>query len=968
MTLGSFLPPRSWRWLVIGAAGTVLLYAVVGFLVVPLVARPRLGEMISGFIGRPTTIGSLRFNPFAVSATARDVVVLEDDGTPVIALKELYADVRALALPYLTVIFDAVELRGPDVVVVMDREGNLNLAPIFTSGEAVPEPLPAPAGQDAAPLPFSIARLGIDGGRLRFRDEAQEPPFEIELHPVQLQVEDLDTRKEHAARYALSSAIGKDGTLEWSGSLTLTPLRIGGKVSLEKVSARTVARYLGARFPFDVKKGRLAITTEIVADASGERSRFAIGRGNLSLVSLELRQTRESPPFLVLPELRAGGVHLDFDRPGIDIATVVVSEARLQVRRTAGGTMEPAWLFSQASKAEAEAAGGDLAWPVKIGRIQIDGSAAAFEDRSLPEPFVFTAAPINARIEGLSLARGARAMVEADAGLPDGGRLSLSGDATLSPPAADLDVRLSAIGLERFQPYVARALQLEVAGGSADTEGKLRLQADAAGAPVIQYSGSAAVRELSVTDRVRSEDLVKWSVLQLDEIAYASAPPQLHIGQSVVEQPYARILIDQEGKLNLTQLAVRPQGTGGIGGAEDTAEKQSAEIRVARLEIRGGHTDFADLSIQPNVAAGIFDLHGEVRDLSSAPGARSVLRLEGKVDKHSRARISGTIAPFDPTAQADVTVSLSDVGLTVFTPYSARFAGYKIRRGKASIELKYHVDNRRLKAENHIVFDKLALGERVRSPDATSLPVALAVALLKDRNGRIRIDLPVRGNLDDPQFSYTALLSRALLDLIARTVASPFSILGALANFDGEQLRYVAFAPGSSVLEEDEARKVDAISAALKERPALRLEITGAADRNADVAVLAETELNKALKRMKKAELAASAMPAPKKLAEIELSAGERERLLSRKYRETFGTDPPRDPPGEITEAARKALAASFAVEETALRALARKRAAAVQDRVVANGIDIDRIYLLESDLDAKEEEGEIRTQLSLAS
>jgi hypothetical protein len=238
--------------------------------------------------------------------------------------------------------------------------------------------------------------------------------------------------------------------------------------------------------------------------------------------------------------------------------------------------------------------------------------------------------------------------------------------------------------------------------------------------------------------------------------------------------------------------------------------------------------------------------------------------------------------------------------------------------------------------------------------------------LLKDRSGRIMLNLPVRGNLDDPKFSYSRIFMNTLFDLIKKTVASPFSVLGALTDFDSEELKYVEFEPGQAALGEEQAKKIDAISAALKERPALRLEVSGGVDRMADAAALADLELTKALKRAKKAELKADGQPAPKKLSAIELSGGEYERLFDEKYEEQFGTDAPRNEQGEITDAARQALAGSFEVDDAALRSLAKKRAAAIQDRIVENGIDIGRVFLVESDLLRTKDEGEVRSELSL--
>jgi hypothetical protein len=92
------------------------------------------------------------------------------------------------------------------------------------------------------------------------------------------------------------------------------------------------------------------------------------------------------------------------------------------------------------------------------------------------------------------------------------------------------------------------------------------------------------------------------------------------------------------------------------------------------------------------------------------------------------------------------------------SPYAMKFAGYKIAEGTMSLDLRYKVQNSQLEGNNQVVIDKLTLGERVDSPDALKLPIELAIAILKDSNGRIDLGLPVSGSLDDPQFSWGALI------------------------------------------------------------------------------------------------------------------------------------------------------------------------------------------------------------------
>ena len=963
----ALLPPRSWRrQLTFVAACLVSAYALLGFVILPTIARPRLEAMVSSYAGKPVGIGSVSLNPFALSVALNDVVLDPDSEKPVVAFDELYGDVRALALLRMDVVLDAVRLAAPRVHLVIDKQGHLNLAALFASSEAPAEPPPAEApAADEGLFPVSISSLTIDAGELLFRDEQPTPPFEIALAPVSLELKDFTTRRDQSGTYVLSARTGETSSLDWRGKISIDPLHAEGEITLEKIEARTLGEYLRQTLPFDVKGGTLGLKTAFLYD--GKTSRFALGPGDVSADSLELRDGKDPSPFLTLKQLQITGAEIDFDKQHVKLGRVVSKQARATTWLDANGAMGPAALFGTGDSGGEPAPEGDAGWGVTIDEIDIGDYAVSFEDRSFTEPFVFAAEPITAKIGKLSLGAAEPSRIDVEIGLPDKGTIKFTGTAGFAPLAVDLDVKGDAIVLNRYQPYVGRAARIDLDSGSAGLDGKLKVHADEEGIAVVEFNGSAVVNDLSISETAAEEELVKWGSLSLNGISFQSRPRVFHVSEAVLDQPYARIAITKERKLNLGNLVIEPEGEAAP--AEPaTAQTPDTAVAIDVLKITDGSTDFADYSITPSVDTSIQDLIGEIEGLSSDPAAKSKVKLEGKVDKHAPVKISGVINPFNPMTQTDLLVSFQNVGLTVFTPYSARFAGYKIKKGKASVNLKYHIENRKLVAENHVVLDELTLGDRVEGPDATSLPVKLAVALLKDRHGRIELELPMRGELDDPKFSYGGILAKTLVDLIKKAVASPFSALGTIGNFSSEDLRSVDFAAGSAALDEEQGKKLDAIGQALKDRSDLRLEVTGAADAAADKVTLADAELIKVLKRAKRAEMKARGKEAPKKLSQIDLSADEYERFFTEKYKERFGAKPPRDENGAFTAAATSALADSLTIDESKLRALAQKRANAIQDRITAAGVEAERVFILEVDLDAKEEGGKVSSELSLSS
>jgi hypothetical protein len=378
---------------------------------------------------------------------------------------------------------------------------------------------------------------------------------------------------------------------------------------------------------------------------------------------------------------------------------------------------------------------------------------------------------------------------------------------------------------------------------------------------------------------------------------------------------------------------------------------------------------FRDLSIQPSVKTGVTDFSGTIKGLSSKQIKKADVDLSGRVDKAAPLKISGKINPLSEDAFTDLVITLGGMDLTPAGPYSGKYAGYGLSKGKLSLDLKYKISEKLLEAENLVSIDQLSFGAKVESPEATSLPVPLLVALLQDRKGLIEIDLPIRGDLSDPDFKYGKVVISTLFNLLGKIVASPFTLLGKLVpdGSGGDDLQFIAFQPGSASLMPDETAKLEALGNALNERAGLRLDIKGTADAVLDRAALRMRKLNEQLLAMRRQEFGSSGK-------EQELSAEDEQRLvaelfatLQAKQAEAAGKTPkPAEEQPPTLDEMRRQVAAEIPVTDAQLESLARQRGEAVRDRLLESGkLANERVFLL--DVGAAESGHEhVRTQLAL--
>jgi hypothetical protein len=429
------------------------------------------------------------------------------------------------------------------------------------------------------------------------------------------------------------------------------------------------------------------------------------------------------------------------------------------------------------------------------------------------------------------------------------------------------------------------------------------------------------------------------------------------------------MVVETDGQLNLSHLAASPppgdQAAVPKKPEDEKSHTKPAEpvpVTIDQVKLIKLAATFQDLSIEPNVKTSLTQFGGTIKGLSSKQLKKADVNLTGRIGRAAPLKIVGKINPLSEDAFTDLVITLGGMDLTPAGPYSGKYAGYGLSKGKLSLDLKYKVSQKVLEAENLVHVDQLTFGEKTNSPDATSLPVPLIVGLLKDRKGLIEVDMPIRGNLNDPDFKYGKVVISTLLNLLGKVVASPFALMGKLVPGGGSEadLQFIEFQPGSAALLESEVHKLDALEKALDERAGLRLDIKGATDATLDVAVLQTMKLRAQL----------FSMSGGVKPDQEELSPKEEQRLVEKLYAKLPAPDPSAtqaEPMQPTVEDMKRRLAAAIQISPSELEALAHQRAEAIRGHLLEGGkLTEERVALLDAGA-AESGHEKVRTQLSLA-
>jgi hypothetical protein len=544
-------------------------------------------------------------------------------------------------------------------------------------------------------------------------------------------------------------------------------------------------------------------------------------------------------------------------------------------------------------------------------------------------------------------------------------------------------VNVSELPLAPLQPYVGQLSQAKLRSGAAYLKGHVRYGKQSDGDPLLHYQGFAGIRRLALADK-EAQEFLKWDSLSLNSLTFNMQPTRITIAEVLIQKPFAKAVIGPDKSFNVTatlKASSQPPESAAEGTTSPKQTVQSTQsrgagpipIRIDTVRIQDGATQFADLSITPQVSTKIDALQGTVKGLSSKELARADVQLEGKVDTYAPVKITGQVNPLTSEAFTDLSIFFQNVELTSLSPYSAKYAGYPITKGKLTLDLRYNLSKKHLDAANKVLIDQLTLGDKIESPDAVSLPIKLALALLTDRKRRIDIDLPVKGNLNDPDFRYGRLVLQVLGNVITKAATSPFTALSSLLGGKGEELSEVEFPSGSAALPAEKENSIKSLAKALEERPALRLDITGTADPAGDRVALAEVKLREDLKQLKLKEMqdGAKRRSAP---ADAELIADDEGRLLKDLYKEKFGREARQDintagnPTASAVEVLRKQLLETYDVKEDELRALAKKRAEQIREHLVGStGVSPEQVFLLDAKIEPVAKSGLVPTKLALA-
>ncbi|MDD5754472.1 MAG: DUF748 domain-containing protein, partial [Methylococcales bacterium] len=552
--------------------------------------------------------------------------------------------------------------------------------------------------------------------------------------------------------------------------------------------------------------------------------------------------------------------------------------------------------------------------------------------------------------------------------------LHMKGNAGLSPLTAQSEIFVNTINLEKFQPYVDGFAHIDVIKGVFNLDGKLDVVRGDQGELDVKFVGNTGIARLIIRDQVQNKDLVKWDNLTLKNIDADILAQRYSATSLLLDKPYARVVIAKDKTLNFADILVNSPPNKDV---KQTHIKQAVtpefHFKLDNVRISNGSSSFADLSMILPFSAEIKGLEGGATGISSDHESTIHITLKGNAYDLAPVDIKGKIQPFIGDYKA--ALNFKGMPLPLISAYMAEFSGYKVEKGKMSIGMNYEVKKGELTASNNLLIEQFELGDRIENPHAIDAPFDLAIALLKDMNGIIKLDVPITGSLNDPQFDFGNIIGDALLNVVTKTITSPFQVIASLLGTN-EDLSAVQFSPGSSELSEWQKPKLDGLAKVLRERDVLKLEIKGTSFESQDWEFLREEALVDRLKTLKSEEI--NRKGGQKILPEyVELDDSDAQRLLAQEFKAKFpqlvktslwgGFQLVNPEMGEFYTVAKKTLLGTFPVEQKRLTKLAAARARAIAKYIVQQGsVPNERVFILDTAVNPPRTDNDIDALLYL--
>jgi len=923
-----------WFWI----AFLPSLYLLSGFYLLPWAVKTQLPPLLKEKFQLNLSLENLTFNPLTYELHLNTVVLHNEHNESIIGLKHLYVDYEFLALFQKSILFKSIILNEPYADVRIDHNGSVNIMNLFSAFTQTSDTNDTTPKEETPSLPLSIAHLEIQEAKGKFSDVRGEKPFHLDVGPLHYSVNNLHFAKDNLSVHALKLALSNQEKINLQSSLSLNPLRFHGELNITRFHLPLIYDYVTPRFLATLSGGYVSAHIPFTIDVSSQTPHVAIDKAQLQIEELSY-QDPSSQQILKIPSLALNDIDFRWPEATLSMNTLTLTKPFVSVVLEKEYALNLTKLFTpkEISKTTEKENTSPPSTPFRavLGHVNIQEGSIDIVDRNAKNSKTVLS-NLSITTDTLSSDMNQSIHYVISSAIDKASSLSLKGSFHPQKYLLDMNVDAKKIDLSKVQPYLEPYVNITLAKGLLSSQSTLSM--NFAKTFSLLFKGDASINSLVINDASKAA-LLSWDTLNLSQIVYGTHPSSLHVKKIALSKPYVNLDIKKDKSTNFSSLTKESPKAPAKKKASPSKEKPM-EIIIGDVVLKGGSADFKDASLPIPFATLIHHLNGSFSTFNTKSSKPSRLNLEGKVDKYGYAKIGANLLPLDFKNHSNLKILFKNIDMPSLTPYSGKFVGYAIAKGKLSMDLSYKIKQGKMEGDNKINLDSLTLGEKIESEEATNLPLGFAIAVLKDSKGQIDIDLPVSGDLNDPDFKYGALVWKAIGNLLGSIITSPFSLLGSMLGIETETLKSIDFAGGEFELIASEEEKMEQYKQILDKKPELKLTITPSFNEVLDTLSLQEKALNTQIETL----LSKS------KKEEDSYARILRELFIQKFTKEVYETfivqaSEQKLDKGAINEGLKSKLAQSILITPEQLQTLAHKRAdGIIQNLVQKHKVSPDKL------------------------
>lgn len=830
---------RWYQWLLAALVLLYVIYIALSYLYLPGKLQAVVQQDVAELIGRDISVQRIAFDPFGLALEVEQFSIADRPQQPLLEWQRFYVNVELWkSLFGWQLRLAQVDLDQPHINIER-RKDDFNFSSILERFPADEKPV---AAEEKTQFAIQVDAINIRDGRFELDDISGSKPAKSSLDQVTLGVQNLylATGDDQLNPFNLQAEMPGGGKLTLSGEYRADPVLVHSEVDLQGLQLAKFADFVENVVPVRINDGSLSVKAKVDLEQKKEFE-VQVKQGEVALRQLALDDAQLDPPLARVQQLDVKGIELDLRKQAVVVDSLSVNGFEANQWMKDNGEIRYQHLLVEsaidantaASTPEPEAP----AWSFQLKDTTIKGGRVSFTDMSGGLNAVQKVNDIGLNLKNISLEKGVQIPLQVSANINDGGLLTLDGQMILVPFALEMKYQLQNLPLLPVNPYVEANTWLQVQQGTLSVDGDVKLETTD---PMpLNLNANISLADVQAEDTRSGKKILQWKALNLQQLRLDLLQRTVNVETVELQQPDIAAEIGSDKQMNLGTLVKTSEAApaNSENAAAPVADEKPFQVVINTVAISDGTARFRDASVEPAFKTGLFNMTLNVRQLTNNGPQPASFDFSSKIDKYAPFNAKGTLVPLDQQPGFAFKSQLKGLEMPNLSPYTGTYIGYQLQSGKLALDLDYELKQRHLKGKNTIVAKQLYLGDEVQSEQAVDAPVALGLALLRDMNGVIDLDVGVSGDLDDPGFSIGGIVLKTLMNVIVKAATSPFQLLGSLVG-GSEDLGKVEFAAGGAELTPEVEEKLSQLVTALAQRPQLMVNIKGSAGMEDDAAAL----------------------------------------------------------------------------------------------------------------------------------